>query len=214
MKLYHFWRSSASWRVRWALAIKGIPFESVIVDLLGREQREALHRTRNPIGHVPVLEIDGRYLGESMAILEWLEETHPTPALLPRDPWERARVRQLCELVNAGIQPLQNLTVLDRVSATDHDARTAWSAVFNERGLAAFEALLTAWDAERPGPFCWGTTLGAADLFLVPQVYGARMWGVDVARFPRVLAAEQAALATPHASGARPENQPGAPRPA
>ncbi len=211
MRLYHFWRSSASWRVRWALAIKGIAFESVIVDLMCKEQREALHRSRNPIGHIPVLEDEeGRFLGESMAILEWLEETRPTPALFPRDPWGRARVRQLCELVNAGIQPLQNLTVLDRISETDQAARTAWAAAFNERGLLAFERLLEAWEPERTGPFCWGETLGAADLLLVPQVYGARRWGIDLARYPRVLAAEAAALATEHATGALPESQLGA----
>jgi maleylacetoacetate isomerase len=211
LKLYHFWRSSASWRVRWALAIKGIPFESVVVDLLGKAQKEALHRGRNPIGHVPVLEVDGRYLGESMAILEWLEETHPEPALFPRDPLGRARVRQLCELVNAGIQPLQNLTVLDRVSESDHAARNAWAAAFNERGLAAFEALLRGWEGEREGPFCWGGRLGAADLFLVPQVYSARRFGARLDGLDRVLAAEAAALATPHARGALRETQPGAP---
>lgn len=211
MKLYHFWRSSASWRVRWALAIKGVRFDSVIVDLMGQEQHQGVHRGRNPIGHVPVLEVEGRLLGESMAVLEWLEETCPVPPLFPADPWGRARVRQLCELVNTGIQPLQNLAVLDRVSETDHVARNGWAAHFNCRGLTAFEGLLERWEAERPGPFCWGRDVGAADLFLVPQVYSARRFGVDVSPFPRVLAAEAAALATPHAAGALPENQPGAP---
>jgi maleylacetoacetate isomerase len=210
VRLYQFWRSSASWRVRWALAIKGIPFESQWVDLFAREQRDDPHRVRNPIGHVPVLEVEGRFLGESMAILEWLEETRPTPALFPADPWGRARVRQLCELVNAGIQPLQNLAVLDHVAA-EGPARQAFAAHWNRRGLTALEGLLQRWEAERPTAFCWGDGLTAADLFLVPQVYNARRFGVDVSPFPRVLAAEAAALATPHARGAVPEQQPSAP---
>src|SRR5262245_33497303 len=98
--LFHFWRSSASWRVRWALAIKGIPFTSQMVDLGAGEQRSAEHRARNPIGHVPALFIDGQWFGESVAILEYLEETRPSPALYPREPRARARVRQIVELCN------------------------------------------------------------------------------------------------------------------
>src|SRR5262249_36235193 len=104
--LYHYWRSSASWRVRWALAIKGVAFESVPIDLRTGEQCTAEHRARNPIGHVPALVIDGRALAESVAILEYLEETIPQPALYPRDPWARARTRQLVELINSGVQPM------------------------------------------------------------------------------------------------------------
>jgi maleylacetoacetate isomerase len=208
MRLYHYWRSSASWRVRWALAIKGVRYESVAVDLLAREQGEAAHRKRNPIGHVPVLEVDGRDLAESVAILEWLEGRYPEPALYPGDPWGRARVRQLCETINAGVQPLQNLAVLGRLS-TDAAVQREWAAHFNERGLAAYEALLASFEAEGRGRFSWGDSLTAADLFLVPQVYSARRWGVDLSPFPRVEAVEAAARATPHAEGARPENQPG-----
>jgi maleylacetoacetate isomerase len=216
--LFHYWRSSSSWRVRWALAIKGVAFESVVVDLLAGEQKSDAHRARNPVGHIPTLHVDGRYLSESVAILEYLEETIPDPPLYPRDAWGRARVRQLVELVNAGVQPLQNLIVLRR-HAEDAAGQKAWAAFFNERGLAAYEATLAQLDAERGGGaaaggrFSFGDALTAADLCLVPQVYSARRFGVDVARFPRVLAAEQAALATEHARGALPENQPGAPAP-
>jgi maleylacetoacetate isomerase len=211
--LYHYWRSSASWRVRWALAHKGLAFEKVAVNLLSSEQRSDAHRARNPIGHLPALEVaPGRFLAESVAILEWLEETHPSPALYPTDPWARARVRQVCELVNAGIQPLQNLVVLDKVS-TDPEVKKAWARDFNERGLRALEGLLTAIDAELgEGTFAVGTSLSAADLFVVPQVYSARRFGVDVSVFPRVLRAEASALATAHADGARPETQPDAPK--
>ncbi len=210
--LYHYWRSSASWRVRWALAHKGIAFDKVAVNLLTSEQRADAHRDRNPIGHVPALEVSpGRHLAESVAIIEWLEETHPQQPLYPSDPWARARVRQVCELVNAGIQPLQNLIVLDKVSA-DAEGKKAWAHEFNLRGMRALEALLTEIDGELgEGSFAVGSSLTAADLFVVPQVYSARRFGVDLAPFPRLLRAEASGLATPHADGARPESQPDAP---
>jgi maleylacetoacetate isomerase len=210
--LYHYWRSSASWRVRWALMHKGIPFERVAVNLLSSEQRADAHRARNPIGHVPALEVEpGRYLAESVAILEWLEEQKPEPRLYPEDPWARARVRQVCELVNAGIQPLQNLVVLDKVSS-DPEVKRAWAHDFNLRGMRAIEALLRTIDAELgPGRFAVGDALTAADLFVVPQVYSARRFGVDLSSFTRVLQAESSALATPHAAAAKPEAQPDAP---
>lgn len=209
--LYQFWRSSASWRVRWALAIKGVPFESTMVNLAEGEQTGDAHRTRNPIGHVPVLEIDGHRLAESVAILEFLEERFPEPRLYPRDAWARARVRQMVELVNSGVQPLQNLVTLGRHS-TEPDEQKRWAAYFNDRGLAALERLIVATHDEfGAGRFAFGDTLTAADLFLVPQVYSARRFGVDVTKFPNVVAAETSALATPHADFARPERQPGAP---
>jgi len=213
--LYHYWRSSASWRIRWALAIKGVAFEPVGLDLVAGAQLTPEHQARNPLGRVPTLVLeDGRSLGESVAILEWLEETIPTPALYPKDPWQRARTRQLVEIVNGGMQPMQNISVLKKLSP-DSAVQRAWGAHFNELGLAAFEALLAQIAAEGggDGPFSVGPSLTAADLFLVPQLYGARRFHVDVSRFPRVLAAEAAARATPHAEAARPENQPGATQP-
>jgi maleylacetoacetate isomerase len=211
--LYQYWRSSASWRVRWALAIKNIPFTSVPVDITKGEQSTADHRARNPIEHVPALQIDGRWLTESVAIFEYLEETRPQPALYPNDPWLRARVRQVVETINAGIQPLQNLIVLGRVS-DDPEAKKAWAVFFNERGLLALERLLEEIAKDTGGgTFCVGHSLTAADVFLVPQIATARRFGIDLGRFPRALAAEKAALATPHADGALPERQPGAPSP-
>ncbi|MFO0758147.1 MAG: maleylacetoacetate isomerase [Byssovorax sp.] len=216
LTLHHFWRSSASWRVRWALAIKGLPFDSVPVDLLSGEQKTEAHRAYNPIGHVPALVFDdGRALGESVAILEYLDEVVPDPPLYPRDPWKRARVRQLVETINAGVQPLQNLVVLARISP-EREAQQAWASFFIERGLTAYEQLLAVVAAEGPesaaGPFSAGSALTAADLFLVPQMNVARRFKVDVSPFPRCLAVEAAALATPHAASALPENQPGAPK--
>jgi maleylacetoacetate isomerase len=212
--LYHYWRSSASWRVRWALAIKGVAFESVMVNIVAGEQLAPEHRARNPMGHVPALWIDGHMLAESVAIIEYLDEAIAAPALYPRDRFLRVRTRQLVELVNSGVQPLQNLVVLNKYSS-EGPAQKAWAHFFNERGMTAYEALLEqiAKETGSTGPFSMGAALTAADLFLVPQVASARRFGVDVARFPRTVAAEQAALATAHARGALPENQPGAPRP-
>jgi maleylacetoacetate isomerase len=198
--------------VRWALAIKGIPFTSVPVDILHGEQLTAEHRARNPMAHVPALWIDGRTLAESVAILEYLEETRRASPLYPKDPWARARVRQVVELVNAGVQPLQNLVVTARHSS-DPEEQKAWIRYFNDRALASAEALLATIASEIPGAggFAVGGALTAADIFLVPQIATARRYGVDIAGFPRLSAVEAAALGSEHASGALPDKQPGAP---
>lgn len=210
--LYHFWRSSASWRVRWALSIKGIPYTSVPVDILAGEQRAGEHQARNPMGHVPALFIDGRTLAESVAILEYLEETRPEVPLYPKDPWARARVRQMVEIINSAIQPLQNLIVQGKHSQ-DPAEQKAFSVFFNERGLAAYEALLGVVAEEHgQGRFSLGDTLTAADVFLIPQVATSRRFGVDLTKYTRILAIEAAALALPHAAAALPDNQPGAPK--
>lgn len=212
VRLYQYWRSSSSWRVRWALAIKGLAYESVIIDLAAGAQLSAEQRARNPIAHVPTLEVDGLTLSESVAIIEYLDDTRPTPALYPSGAVARARARQVVELINSGIQPLQNLTVLKQHSS-DPASQKAWAAHFNQRGMAALETTLVQLGAHfPPGPFALGDRLTVADLFLVPQVYSARRFGVDLTPYPRVLAAEAAALASPHAASALPENQPGAPK--
>lgn len=201
--LFHAKVSSSSWRVRWALLVKGVAFESVLVDLRAGEQLAEAYRAKNPMGHVPAVEVDGRCLGESVAIFEWLEATFPEPPLYPKEPWALARVRQIVELVSSGIQPLQNLAVIRR-HADDPAEQKAFAAHFNARGLAALERLLRVIDAERgaTGRFAYGDALGAADLFLVPQVAAARRFGVDVSAYPRVLAAEASAMATPQAEAA------------
>lgn len=202
----HHHATSSSWRVRWALAAKGIEFESVLVDLQGGAQRQSDFLGRNPMGRVPVLEMDGYVLAESVAIFEYLEEVRPDPPLYPRTPIERARVRQLVELVNSGIQPLQN-TSAQRRHSPDRAEQVAFAATFNEWGLCALEALLRAFDAERGavGRFAYGDRLTSADLYLVPQVASARRLGVAVDPYPRVLAAEASALATPAAARAHPD---------
>src|SRR5262245_39407649 len=147
MVLYQFWASSSSWRIRWALRVKGVDFEQISVDLRGGAQNLPEHRARNPMGYVPALFVEGRTLAESVAILEWLEETYPEPPLYPRDPWLRARTRQLVELINAGTQPLQNLAVVDRHS-DDKAERKGWMAHFNQRGLDAFAGVVDLIDRE------------------------------------------------------------------
>ncbi len=186
------------------------------IDILHGGQNDPTFRAENPIGYVPALVLgDGRCLVESVAILEHLEALKPAPALYPRDPWLLARVQQLVALVATGVQPLQNTNVLDRVDPSRGEAMIAWAAHYNARGLAAYERWLEIIHAETgsKGPYSVGDALSAADIFLVPQVYSARRFRVDVSAFPRVLAAEAAALSEPHAEAARPENQPDAPKP-
>lgn len=205
LTLTTYWRSSCSFRVRIALAYKNLPYEPRFVNLLEGEQKKPENLARNPIGHVPTLTIDGVDYVESVAIMELLEELHPEPALLPKTPEERARVRALVQTINAGIQPLQNLVVLDRVGGTDPEKRSAWMKFFITRGLGAFEAL-----ASESGPFSAGTAFTMADVCLVPQIYAARRVGVDLAPFPRIVRAEAAASELPFVASAKPEAQPDA----
>jgi maleylacetoacetate isomerase len=200
--LYHYWRSSSSWRVRWALAHKKIPFEAVPVNLLQGEQHQPEHRSRNEVGYVPVLQIDGHLLAESVAICEYLEETRPEAPLLPGTPYLRARMRQLVELVNADTQPLQNLLVLHRVG----EGKKEWAQFFIQRGLTAVEAALRSLRAEgHQGPFALGESLSLADLYLTPQLYNARRFEVDLTPFPLALQAEAAALATASGRASHPD---------
>jgi len=210
--LYHYWRSSSAWRVRFALLYKGIAYESRFVNLLAGEQRSDEHKQLSPMGVVPCLLVDGRPLVESVAILEYLEEVAPEKPLLPRDPWRRARVRQLVELVNSGIQPLQNLAVLDQVSP-DEGARKAWVRHFNERGLSALESSLVSIEREfGPGRYSLGDELTLADIYLVPQVATALRHEVPLEGYPRVLRIYEACMKLDAAIASSPQNQPDAPR--
>jgi maleylacetoacetate isomerase len=206
--LHHYWRSSSSWRVRWSLAFKGLAYRSNAIDLLTGAQSSDAFKKDSPMGQVPCLVVDGKPLSESVAILEWLEETHPTPRLLPLDPWMRARTRQLVEIVNAGTQPLQNLVVLKEVShrLNDKTAAKTWAQKWIVRGLTAFERELEALAAEGvQGPHALGDAVTLADLFLAPQLYNARRQELDLAPFPRALAVEAAALATDAAKASHPD---------
>lgn len=200
LTLYHYWRSSSSWRVRWALEIKGVKAAFTHVDLLSGEVDREPHLSRNPMGYVPVLEADGRMLIESMAILEWLEETHPSPQLMPGDAFERAHIRALCEIINAGTQPIQNLPVLDFFSDED-EKRREWAQYFIRRGLSAFQAVA----APRAGRHCVGDRVTAADIFLIPQCYNARRFGMDPAEFPLIERLFAAAMETEACKRSAPE---------
>ena len=208
MILYDYWRSSSAWRVRIALHFKGIAFERRVVNLIkdGGEQHTDAFRTLNPLGQVPVLvtqEKDGaRTITQSMAIIGYLEETVPVPPLLPADPWLRARARQLAEIVNAGTQPLQNLTVLDHVEAQGLD-REAWARHFIARGLAALEAA----SQETAAKFLVGDAPSIADLYLVPQLYNARRWKVDLAPYPTLVRVDATCSGLPAFVAAHPDAQ-------
>ena len=206
MILYDYWRSSSAWRVRIALHLKGIPFERRVVNLIkdGGEQHADAFLALNPSGQVPVLIPDegGRPITQSMAIIAYLEEQFPTPPLLPADAWRRARARQLAEMVNAGIQPYQNLPVLERLKGLGVDA-LAWTRGFNARGLAALEAA----SQETAGTFLVGEVPSIADLYLIPQLYAARRWSVDLAPYPTLLSAEATCAALPAFAAAHADAQ-------
>lgn len=204
MKLYSYWRSSCSWRVRIALNFKGIPHEIVPVHLVRAEHDQAEHRGRNPMGQVPVLAVDEGFLSQSVAILEYLEERYPTPALLPADPWQRAQVRAVVETINSGIQPIQNMAVNRYVAATFGGDAAAWNHHWIGRGLERLEQQVV------PGPFAVGATPTFADLCLVPQLYNARRFGCAVEAWPNLLAVEAACLALPAFQAAHPDQQPDA----
>jgi maleylpyruvate isomerase len=214
LRLYAYWRSSSSWRVRIGLGLKGLAHEIVPVNLLAGEQFGEAHLARNPTAQVPVLEVeDGgetHRLVQSIAILEWLEERFPSPPLLPADPWGRARVRALAEHVNSGIQPHQNATVLRRIGELVPGGAKAWAAHWNATGLRALEAAVKDGGA---GRFCHGDAPGLADAYLVPQLFSARRFEVDVSQFPTLLRIEEACAALPAFRSAHPDVQPDAPPP-
>jgi maleylpyruvate isomerase len=213
MKLYSYWRSSASYRARIVLHYKQIPFEYVAVDISRTQQQDTPEMiARNPMRQVPVLEWeeDGKlvYLTQSIAIAEYLEARYPTPALMPRDELERARVREAVQIVNAGIQPLQNLPVFKLVQRLGGEAAGAeWLKDVNVRGLTALERA-----AEQHGRgYLVGESITLADVCLVPQLVTAARFGVDLTSFPRLIAIAERAGAHPAFVAAEPKRQPEAP---
>ncbi len=183
LTLYHYWRSSSSWRVRWMLAHKKLQAKLVDVNLLQGQQQEEPYRALSPTGFVPALQVGERTLTESVAIATYLEAAHPEQPWLPTDPWLRARTMQLVEIVNAGTQPLQNLLVL-RTLYPEESGRKRWSQQVIERGLAAFERVLRELESEGVrGPYCLGEESSLADMFLCPQLYNARRFEVALDSF-------------------------------
>ncbi len=206
MKLHGYFRSSASYRVRIALNLKGLTAEHLAHHLRKGEQRAPTYLAINPQGLVPTLQGDhGAVLTQSLAIIEWLDETHPAPPLLPADPLRRARIRAFAQVLACDTHPVQNLKILARLRelGLPEQQVTEWAAWANREGLSACEKLI----ANEPGPFCFGAAPTIADLCLVPQLANARRFGVDLAAYPRLLAAEAAAKNLKAFADAAPERQ-------
>ncbi|XP_044292836.1 maleylacetoacetate isomerase isoform X1 [Varanus komodoensis] len=186
--LYTYFRSSCSWRVRIALALKGIVYDQVPVNLIkdGGQQLSSEFQTVNPMQQVPALKIDGITLSQSLAIIEYLEETRPNPRILPQDPKKRAQVRMISDHITSGIQPLQNLTVLNKMGEKKLD----WAQHFISRGFKALEQILQ----ETAGRYCVGNEVTMADLCLVPQVYNAERFKVDLTPYPTISKINKALL--------------------
>jgi len=214
-RLYSYFRSSAAFRVRIALNHKGIPFETVPVHLLkdGGQQHTAEYRSVNPLGTVPVLEIPGTppvRLAESMAIIQFLDELHPEKPLLPGTLVERAYIRWLAEIVNADIHPIQNLHVLlhlEKTYGADAEGKRAWAAHFIQNGFNALEKLLQ----QSAGQCCVGDNVTLADVYLVPQCFNARRFGVDLSLFPTLARVDRHLESLATFVAADPHHQPDTP---
>ncbi|XP_069345173.1 maleylacetoacetate isomerase isoform X2 [Eulemur rufifrons] len=187
--LYSYFRSSCSWRVRIALALKGIDHETITINLIkdGGQQFSKEFQALNPMKQVPVLKIDGITIGQSLAIIEYLEETRPTPRLLPQDPKKKASVRMISDLIASGIQPLQNLSILEQVGQENQLtwAQNVVTSGFTDysRGLpTALERILQS----TAGQYCVGDEVSMADLCLVPQVANAERFKVDLTAYPTI----------------------------
>jgi maleylacetoacetate isomerase len=208
LKLYSYFRSSAAFRCRIALNLKGLAHEMAFVHLIkdGGQQNTPAYRALNPQGLVPTLEADGQILTQSLAIIEYLEETHPEPKLLPGDALERARIRAFALAIACDIHPIDNLRVLNYLKGAmgkDQAAADTWYRHWVETGLAACEAMLPA----RASRFCFGDQPTLADICLVPQMYNARRLKCDVSKLTRLAGIDEAARSLPAFSKAAPEAQ-------
>jgi maleylpyruvate isomerase len=213
MKLYTFFRSSASYRVRIALNLKGLDYQQAPIHLRrgGGEQLNQSYRAINPQALVPALEDDGRILTQSLAIIEYLDERYPKPPVLPSDAADRAVVRSMALLIACEVHPIQNLRVLNHLKS-DHqqsdDDTIRWARHWIDLGLAALEQIVIS--ASKQGSFCFGDTPTLADLCLVPQLGNARRFGLDLSAYPKLLAVEAACMSLAAFADAAPEKQPDA----
>jgi maleylpyruvate isomerase len=209
MTLHGFFRSGAAYRTRIALNLKGLAYEQVSHHLRNGDQRAPEYVKLNPQALVPALVLDdGTVLTQSLAIIEWLEETHPAPPLLPADPIRRAKVRAFALAIAADIHPIQNLRILQKVAKLTGDPKQAdaWGRDINLDGLQAAQKLIES----EPGPFCFGDTPTLADICLVPQLGNLRRYVTDLSSLPRLLQAEAACAALKPFQDAAPEQQPDA----
>ncbi len=212
MELYGYFRSSAAYRVRIALALKGLDFDNIPINLVPgiSEQRSKGYLAINPQGRVPFFTDGDVGISQSPAILEYLDEVYPQVPLLPSDATGRATVRQLASLIGCDIHPLQNVSVLQRLKGefdADSDAVIAWVQHWIREGFSAFEALI----ANASGSFCFGDTVSLADVYLVPQVYNARRYEISLEAFPEIVRIDHACNQLKAFQQAAPENQPDAP---
>jgi maleylpyruvate isomerase len=192
MKLYGFFRSGTSHRLRIALNLKGLRYEQVAIDLRKEQHLGEAYKAINPQQLVPTLDIDGTLLTQSPAIIEWLEERYPIPALLPTNPLERAQVRALAAIVGCDIHPVNNRRILEALRhrfSADDGAINDWCATWIGAGFDAFDALAR---AHGKGPFAYGAQPSLADVYLVPQIESARRFKVDLSRWPRLLEIDEA----------------------
>ena len=211
MKLFTYFRSSAAFRVRIALNIKGLQHEDTFVHLCKQDQRAPTYMAVNPQGLVPTLVDEDTVIGQSLAILEYLEERYPSPPLLPSAPAGRARVRQLAMIVACDIHPIDNLKVLNYLTqdmGIDEERRQRWYRHWIDEGFAALEAIL----ANQPatGTYCHGDKPTIADICLVPQVYNASRFDIDISPYPTIERINEACLALPAFADALPDRQPDA----
>jgi maleylpyruvate isomerase len=211
MKLYTYFRSSAAFRVRMALNIKGIAYEPHIVWLPDGQQKSDAYRQINPQNLVPTLIDDGEQLNQSMAIIEYLDETHPEPALMPKDPLARAHVRSLSQLIACDIHPINNLRVLKYLKGELKQEQSAidnWYRHWCDEGLAAYERQLA--ESNTQGRYSFGNTVTMADLCLVPQIFNAKRFEVDLTKFPATMAIFDRLMLIPAIDIAQPSKQPDA----
>lgn len=201
MILYDYFRSSAAYRVRIALNLKGVAYERREVMLLEDQQRAPEHLARNPQGLVPALEADGVVLTQSLAIIDWLDAKHPDPRLIPATPEARAAALAQAMVVGMDVHPLNNLRVMCRLKAmgVEEDARNDWTRHWIAEGFAALEAMAG------EAPFLGGDAPGIADLFLIPQMFNARRFDTPLAAFPKLVAIDAAACALPAFAAAHPD---------
>ena len=207
MKLYGYWRSTTSYRVRAALNLKGRTYETIAVDLVAGDQREDSYRALNPGQGVPTLELDdGTVLTQSMAILDYIDTAWPEPRLIPADPLQRAKMLAVAHSVALDVHPINNLRVVDQLKlrfGASADQAQEWAVHWMAEGFAATEAMVS-----DDAPFATGGALSVADLCIVAQVYSARRWGLSLDEYPNIARIEENCLAVPEVFAAHPDQQP------